>query len=352
MKKLKRASFILLSFLSISSSFSCFSVLAQKQITVYVNDNLLEFDVDPILVDNRTLVPLRAIFETLNCEVDWDNDNNKVIAYTPNNQVISLTIGESELYLDDELLLEMDVPAQILNARTLVPLRAISESLGCEVEWVQDDYTVLISTDDSNTTDNEYFFTFDLEKDNDVVMEFIIDVENKELLTASQSKALNTAINSCISKWRDTYEKEVYSAHDANRSAFLPLSLHGNCVLTQDDKGYISYLFKGIIDWDNEITSTTKSFVFNSNDNTAVSISDVVDGMSQSDWNDFYIQSFESIINAYPDKFHSNALDILHSRLSDIGFYLTPEGIVFFMPDGILGDYDIGFVSFLVNFDY
>ncbi len=113
-------------------------------IKVLVNGGELSFDQPPIIKDSRTLVPLRAIFEALGAEVDWDGDTRTVTASKGKTTVV-LTV-DSASYTVNGSEKTLDVPAQIVNSRTLVPVRAVSESFGCEVEWDGDTRTVVINS--------------------------------------------------------------------------------------------------------------------------------------------------------------------------------------------------------------
>ena len=119
-------------------------------ITVMLDGKKIEFDVEPILVKDRTMVPMRAIFEALGAKVDWDDDKqtafgmnaNTVVAFQIDNNKMqkSSVDGKSET-------IELDVPAMLVNDRTLVPLRAISESFGNKVDWVDETQTVVITSE-------------------------------------------------------------------------------------------------------------------------------------------------------------------------------------------------------------
>lgn len=74
-----------------------------------------------------------AIFEELNATVSWD-DIIKTVTAVKDSVTVTLQIGSNILYKNGEAV-EIDVPAKIENSRTLVPLRAVSEALGCSVDW-------------------------------------------------------------------------------------------------------------------------------------------------------------------------------------------------------------------------
>ena len=114
----------------------------EPDISVLVNNTPATFDQPPIIEDGRTLVPLRAIFSALGAEVNWDADTRTVTAFKNNTQ-ISLTIDSDKLYVNGAVI-TLDVPAKIVNDRTLVPVRAVSEGLNCSVAWDGASRTVYI----------------------------------------------------------------------------------------------------------------------------------------------------------------------------------------------------------------
>ena len=103
------------------------------------------FDVPPMIENDRILVPLRAILEVLGASVDWDS-NTQIISAHRGNMQISLKIGDAFMYKNGEKIV-LDVPAKIVADRTLVPIRAISEGLGAQVEWDEAAESVLIWVD-------------------------------------------------------------------------------------------------------------------------------------------------------------------------------------------------------------
>ncbi len=117
-------------------------ITGEQEISVKVDGTFLEFDQPPVLQNDRTLVPFRAIFEALGANVDWDDATQTAIA-VKGDTTLKITIGDDKLYKNDGVI-ELDVPAQILNDRTLVPVRAISEAFGCEVNWVDETQLVVI----------------------------------------------------------------------------------------------------------------------------------------------------------------------------------------------------------------
>lgn len=107
---------------------------ATNPITVMVDGKFVEFDVPPTVIDGRTLVPVRGIFEALGATVEWDQAT-KTASSTLGKNSVSLTLGSNVMKKNDEEI-TLDVPATIIDGRTLVPARAIAEAYGCTVNWV------------------------------------------------------------------------------------------------------------------------------------------------------------------------------------------------------------------------
>lgn len=123
------------------------TALAADDISVYVDGELLSFDVPPVIENDRTLVPMRAIFEALGANVEWDGETETVTAVR-GADTLKITIGSNNLYKNDTVV-ELDVPAKITDGRTLVPVRAISESFSANVEWDSETRSVKITRSDT-----------------------------------------------------------------------------------------------------------------------------------------------------------------------------------------------------------
>ena len=127
---------------------TCTVIAADNEPTVYLNGEQMTFDVNPFIESDRTLVPMRAIFEAVGASVSWDEEDRTVHAIREKNgelSLVSLQIDSATAFVNSEAK-ELDVPAKIVNDRTFVPLRFVVESLGEQVEWDADNYTVKITT--------------------------------------------------------------------------------------------------------------------------------------------------------------------------------------------------------------
>ncbi len=115
---------------------------ADENIKVIIDIKNVKFDVPPTIINGRTLVPLRAIFEALGATVEWD-DATQTVTSEKGETKISLTINSNIMTVNGEEK-TLDVPATLIDSRTLVPVRAISESFGLAVAWDGDNNIVSI----------------------------------------------------------------------------------------------------------------------------------------------------------------------------------------------------------------
>ncbi|MBQ3110550.1 MAG: leucine-rich repeat protein [Clostridia bacterium] len=115
----------------------------QTEITIMVNGVKLNCDSTPYIKNDRTMVPLRAIFEALGAAVTWD-DTTKTASGSKDRIEVKITIGENVLYKNGEEI-ALDCAAEITNSRTMVPVRAISEAFNATVHWDNETKTVEIN---------------------------------------------------------------------------------------------------------------------------------------------------------------------------------------------------------------
>ncbi len=119
-------------------------VNAQDGIEILIDEAPLVFDVPPMIINDRTMVPLRAIFQAIGAEVTWNNETNTVTAQK-GNIIMKITVGQDNMTVN-EATIPLDSPACIIEGRTLVPIRAITESFGLAVNWNDETKTVSIAT--------------------------------------------------------------------------------------------------------------------------------------------------------------------------------------------------------------
>lgn len=118
-------------------------VTFQDIIRVYYNGTEIAFDQKPFIENDYTLVPMRAIFETLGAVVSWDDATNTAIA-EKGQTILHIQIGSSVLYKNDAEI-PLGQPALLVRDRTFVPLRAVSEAFAVNVQWDEENQCVWLT---------------------------------------------------------------------------------------------------------------------------------------------------------------------------------------------------------------
>ena len=117
---------------------------AETAVRLVVDGVEIETDVAPVLEENRTLVPIRAVTEALGFEVAWDPDT-RTATLTRGETTIVLTADNPEVLVNGEPV-TLDVAPAIRSDRMMVPVRFVAEQIGLEVGWDQETMTVLIGS--------------------------------------------------------------------------------------------------------------------------------------------------------------------------------------------------------------
>jgi len=108
---------------------------AGSSLRVFVNNNPVEFDIEPFVENGRTMIPIRNVAEVLGCNVNWVDPDQ--IDITEGKTSIKMYINKKS-YVINGVEKQLDVPPSIKDGeRIVVPLRFITEGLGCEVYYNQ-----------------------------------------------------------------------------------------------------------------------------------------------------------------------------------------------------------------------
>lgn len=118
---------------------------SNNSVNVKIYDKYIDFDIInqwPFIEECRTLVPIRAVFEVLNCKVNWDTTINSAIVEHGNTKIV-IPANSKTAYINGNKVI-LDVPARLVNDRIMVPLRFISESINKTVIWDNTNNTAMI----------------------------------------------------------------------------------------------------------------------------------------------------------------------------------------------------------------
>lgn len=115
-----------------------------------VDGDVVAADVPPVIIKERTLIPARAVFESMGAEVSWDEDS-RVVSVGMGTSNVKLTIDSDTAFVNGNPV-KMDVPAMIIDERTLIPVRFVAESLSCGVGWDDVSRTVILTSPAENVS--------------------------------------------------------------------------------------------------------------------------------------------------------------------------------------------------------
>jgi len=134
--------------LAFFTSIATTTTFAQQPITVTIDGVQVHFEnTQPQIIDGRTLVPARGVFEHLGFDVNWEPETRNVTLVRP-GQFVRLVIDQATFTLNGSQTFQLDVPATIINGSTMLPLRAVIEAIGYQLSWDGPTQTVIIVTDD------------------------------------------------------------------------------------------------------------------------------------------------------------------------------------------------------------
>ena len=161
-----------------------------QDVRVSVNAALVDFDGQgATVVEGRTLIPVRGVFDKLGYSVNWDAES-KVVTLTKDSVTITVPVGSNVITKNGEAT-TIDVPAQIIEGRTMLPLRAIGDAAGCEVAW--DAETKIASIVDIFGYEREYY---NFETTNMEALKF-----------AEEMNAINDKIVQAVTPFMDVYKE-------------------------------------------------------------------------------------------------------------------------------------------------
>lgn len=125
-------------------------IYAQNEISIYVNNDLIQSEIKPIIIDGYTYVPVRVVSEAMGCVVEWMEESKTVNIAAP-NCIVAMQIGNKRMSKQyrgkkSETIESNNFPI-IIEGSTFLPLRTVSEAIDCQVEWDAETKSVFITSD-------------------------------------------------------------------------------------------------------------------------------------------------------------------------------------------------------------
>lgn len=350
----------LLTILFASSLIATNVFATNSDIKIIINRNNLSFEQPPVVENGRVLVPVRETFEALGAELQWFPETQKVLA-TKDSKNISLTIGSNQMYINDETLIELDTPAKILENKTLVPLRAVSEAFDATVQWDENTKTATIENNSSELKIDKLSQNFEIRADdNTVIMKINCDYPSID----------NPDDDPIINEFNNTYRKMADEFIETNKKGeladnaleFYNSSLKENyefrCYevaetfnVTYNKDKIISllssnYLYTGGAHPDHSQTG----IVYDLNANKRLELTDILN-KTQDEIKQIFIDSFSTIIDENPELYFEDAKETVAKSTDTINFYLSKDGLIFFFNPYDIAPYASGYPSSSIPFN-
>lgn len=217
---MKKKIITLLSILALSSNIS---FAAPSTVKVMINDKPLVTDTEAIIRNNRTMVPFRAVFESLGAKnISWDEPTQSIVG-SDGNITIKLVIGSYDIDVNGKIS-TMDTPPMIVNSRTMIPLSAVSNALGAKVTWDAKKYVASVMKPIQTASNNYNSEIFPISDDVAENINKTIDASNTTQNNTTQDVSSNAASNfdniSTVSE-SNTQIQGYYAMEDLKRNKYV-----------------------------------------------------------------------------------------------------------------------------------
>lgn len=314
------------------------AVSAHAEITVAVDEAVIAFeDQEPVILNDRTMVPLRKIFESLGAYVEWNDETKTVYAHRRLNSV-SLTIGEDVYFVNGEER-RLDTPAVILNSRTMIPVRAVAEALGAEVVWNQPTQTVAIASRGGEHEVGDIYLDFwEADADGCVLMTGRIAYPELAADAAPVVDAFNDFVAADAEECYENFVLEYLENAKSRRAAalkegitFVPYMFDRSFDITYDSNKLISMI---CLDYTYSDTASANYNMYAMNYSLETGrLLDVTDVFSidEQQIRKIVRDEFEAMIHKRPQDFYNDAIECLDEALAELNWYIGEDGIHFFV---------------------
>lgn len=217
---MKKKIITLLSILALSSNITS---AAPSTVKVMINDKPLVTDTQAIIRNNRTMVPFRAVFESLGAKnISWDEPTQSIVG-SDGNITIKLVIGSYDIDVNGKIS-TMDTPPMIINSRTMIPLSAVSNALGAKVTWDAKKYVASVIKPIQTASNNYNSEIFPISDDVAENINKTIDAGNTTQNNTTQNVSSNSESNfdniSTVSE-SNTQIQGYYAMEDLKRNKYV-----------------------------------------------------------------------------------------------------------------------------------
>lgn len=174
-----------------------------------VNGEVSQLDSPPVIADGRTLVPIRAIVEALDGNVDWDNDTKTATLTNDADAEVKLTVNSKTAYYNGSEV-QLDTAPVIINERTMLPIRFVAESFGYTTDWNAADKSITITggedtAEEPAASEDEFSYHY-TDKDGNEYSDF--SAENDGHITIKDKNGKQTGKYTYTGKWDEIFKNK------------------------------------------------------------------------------------------------------------------------------------------------
>ncbi len=341
---------------------TCAAEDAAEKIHVTVNGENVEFDLqEPVIRNGRTLVPLRNVLEKMGAYVRWNEEGQSIYVYRE-GEYASLAVGSSTMYAEDGEK-TLDAAPEIMNGRTMLPIRAVAEALGATVDWDDAGKTVVI-TDTFGDYRIGYNYVEDTVKSADGKTDLISTLvsyptlisESEDSYAAEVSAKLKAEaeglmaymLQGNLESAQEWYDSEKT---DPDAAPFVPYEFSVNFDIRKNSDGLLSvefissYYLGGA-----HPNSTVTAKSYDMKNKKELLRSDVFEG-TDGEINEQLRLAFEAEIDSKPEEYFADAKKVLAENIGQLGFWLDEDGVVIYADTYILASYAAGLRTCTIGYE-
>ena len=312
----------------------------EKGITVNFDGREMSFDVEPMIKNDRIMVPFRAIFEALGCSVTYyKSDAGQVVTAKRGDDSLMLLIGDSLMSFAGEQI-TLDAPAMIANDRTLVPLRAVSEAFDASVSWDQASQTADIKQKQGEHQITSVSITDGITTDNgtSILNIFVsypqIDNPDNSAYIDGLNSFYKTSAEEFVKAAVNMREKAV-NIYNQQTKSVMPMEVSMTYTVDTDENGTLSitqHAYKYLV---SEAGFSKASNTFDMVNETELALKDI----PVTDMKNTAIGAFEKYyLENYKEAFTDAARNKLSEEIDAASFYLSEGKLVLYFNPGVILD--------------
>lgn len=316
-----------------------------NKITLIINGEIVEPDVAPFIKNDRILLPMRTVFEELGCCAKY-YEKTKTIDVLCGENFVEFFVGDDTMLVNYEEK-KIDVAPIIYNDRTLVPIRAVSEAIGADVQWDDDTRTVSIELKQGEHRIRTKSKEKNIRNENGTILMTrscsypVIENSEGDSYINEINKYYEINAENCLN---DLSESENYTEYlDGTEENFSPVTFDLFFKVNTDKNGIISitnsilYYYGGM-----HPDSVKESKTFDLNNKRELTLEDVIEG-NENECHNMVYNAFLKYLEEHSEMVWPEAVSCLDEECENVNFCLTDNSIILNLPIYSIGPFAMGY---------